>query len=134
MTKYVSALLMTGVAICALTVSGSSANAQLAPVKPTQYVLVPTLDCSATVNGTAGTAHVTKTNAGTIDKTKDVIALIQTPTAKIWATTCGSAFTSEAVGTSVNLPFPNPPTTDKSFIYTCTAHQLTTSLACTPPR
>ena len=56
MTKYVSALLMTGVAICALTVSGSSANAQLAPVKPTQYVLVPTLDCSATVNGTAGTA------------------------------------------------------------------------------
>lgn len=114
-----------------------SADAEVRPSptpSPTYIKVAPQFSCSALVSGTSGTAIVTKTNAATIDKTHDIVVTVQTPSGKVSAATCGSSFASNATGTKVNVPFTQPPTTDKTFIYTCSAAVSETTSACNPPK
>ena len=57
-----------------------------------------------------------------------------TPSGKVSIPVCGSAFGSGVQGTSVKAPFTAPATSDKSFIYTCSASQTKTTSACNPPK
>ena len=130
--KRSTRVLFSAATILGLATITGSAGAELSPTPI--LTIVPTFNCGVTVTGSNGTAVITKANAAAVDKTKDVIAIVQTPSGKVVAETCGKAFTSNATGTSVKALFVVPPTTDKSFIYTCVAHQATTTFACNPPK
>ena len=62
------------------------------------------------------------------------MAIVNTPSGKFSAALCGAQFTSAAVGTKLTAPFTAPATTDKSWIYTCSASQTKTTSACNPPK
>ena len=124
--------LFSGALLFALTALATVADAQDRPSPKPVFTLAPTFDCGATPQGTTGTAVVTKANAATLDKTKDVVVTIHTPSGNVTATTCGSAFSSNAVGTKVSVPWTVPATSDKSYIYTCSAAQVSTTFACNP--
>ena len=130
--KRSTRILFSAAAVLGLATVTGSAGAELSPTPI--YTIIPTFNCGVTVSGSTGTATITKSNAAAIDQTKDIIAIVQTPSGKVIAETCGKAFTSDATGTSVKAPFNVPPTKDKSWIYTCVAHQATTTFACNPPK
>jgi hypothetical protein len=111
-----------------------SANAQVRPSPTPILIAAPSFSCGVTVSGSTGQVTIKKTNATAVDKTTDVVAIINTPSGKVSTSVCGSAFASAAVGTSVNAPFAVPATTDKSWIYTCSASQTKTTSACNPPK
>lgn len=112
----------------------NESEAQVRPSPTPILKIVPGFSCAITPNGTTGTVTITKTNAATVDKTYDVVAIVQTPSGKVSTAVCGSQFTSTAVGTKVTAPVSLPASTDKSFIYTCTASQTQTTSACNPPK
>ncbi len=125
--------LFAAVTVVGLTMGMSDADAEVRPVGPQPVMtIMPTFNCGVYFNGAQGMVKITKTNAGTVDKTKDVVATINTPGGKIGASVCGSAFT--AVGSSGGVSFNNPPTPDKSYIYTCTAAVSNQTFACNPPK
>lgn len=74
---------------------------------------------------------MTKSNAATVDKTKDVVATVSTPSGKVTAAVCGAAFGSAQ---QASVSFAVAPTNDKSWVYTCTASQTSTTSACSPPK
>lgn len=130
----IAALGFLSVGVLAIPVRSADAQVRPSPTPSPIIKVAPQFNCSALVNGTSGTAIVSKSNAATIDKTHDIVVTVQTPSGKVSAATCGSAFSSNAVGTKVNVPFTQPPTTDKSFIYTCSASVAETTSACNPPK
>jgi hypothetical protein len=133
MKKSHVVLLAAAAASLGLTLGTAGAEERIGP-QPiiTAY---PTFDCSVTVNEATGSARIAKANAVAIDKTKDVIAVVNTPGGKVAASTCGSAFASNAVGTAVHASFSNPQwAKDKSFVYTCTAAQVASTRACNPAK
>lgn len=108
-----------------------SADAQVRPSPTPILKVAPQFSCSAMVNGTSGTAVIQKTNAVAVDKTKDVVAVIKTPSGNVSTALCGASFASTD---KANSPFTIAPTTDKTWIYTCSAQQTQTTSACNPPK
>jgi hypothetical protein len=98
------------------SLAGSAEAEQIVPVPP--LTIVPTFDCSATVDATTGMVTITHTNAAAVSKTAPVVAIIKTPNGNADAFVCGSAF---ATSKTAKVSFPKPATKDKSWIYTCTA-------------
>jgi hypothetical protein len=130
--KKFSAGLLTAIVLGLVAIP--SADAQVRPSPTPILTIAPTFNCGVTITGTSGTVTVTKANAAAVDKTHDVVAIVQTPSGKVSAALCGAQFTSAAVGTKATGSFTAPPTTDKSYIYTCTASQTQTTFACNPPK
>ena len=111
-----------------------SADAQVRPSPNPILKALPSFGCSAMVSGTSGTVIISKTNAVAVDKTRDVVAVVQTPSGKVTTAVCGATFTSAETGTKVSAPFTAPATNDKTWIYTCSAMQAETTSACNPPK
>jgi hypothetical protein len=129
--KKITLLSLVATTLGAMAIPFHTADAQLRPSPTPILIAVPSFNCGATVTGTSGTVTITHSNAIAVDKTKDVVATVTTPNGKVSASTCGSAF---ATSTSAKAYFTAPTTTDKSFIYTCTAVQTTQTFACNPPK
>jgi hypothetical protein len=118
-------------AASAVLLASHSADAQLRPSPQPILTLAPTFNCGVTVNGATGTAIITHSNAAAVDKTKDVVATIMTPSGKVSASVCGSVFSASS---KAGAGFSVPATTDKSYIYTCSAVQTSQTLTCNPVR
>jgi len=129
--KKITIAALVATTLATIAIPFHTADAQLRP-SPTPILLVaPSFNCGVTLSGASGTAVITHSNATAVDKTKDVVATIQTPSGKVSASVCGSAF---ATNTQAKAFWTVPATTDKSYIYTCTAVQTTQTFACNPPK
>lgn len=133
MNKIVGGVLLAAAAALSVTWYAARADAQARPAPGPIFTLAPQFDCGATVTGSSGKATITKTNAANVDKTKDVIAVVNTPNGKVTAAICGSAFPTAASGLKASVGF-NVSSDDKNWIYTCSASQVSTTLACNPPK
>lgn len=130
----IGALGLLSLGVFAIPLHDADAQVRPSPTPTPILKVAPQFSCSALMNGTSGTAIVQKSNAAVIDKTHDIVVTVQTPSGKVTAATCGSSFSSNATDTKVNVPFTQPPTTDKNFIYTCSASVSETTSACNPPK
>jgi hypothetical protein len=73
---------------------------------------------------------VTKTGGGATDQTKDVDAIITTPTGKVSAVVCGKQVATDGAHASVSFSTQ----VKQGYLYLCTAAQGTTTFACNPVR
>lgn len=133
MNKLVSAMLLAAVTTSTIILLGSPATAQRPTPAPAPiFTAAPTFNCAVVMSNGTGKVTITKSNAVAVDKTKDVLAIVNTPNGKVPAAVCGSSFTSAAIGTSAVASFTVPASADKSWIYTCSAQQVAQTFACNP--